>query len=77
MEVKVKIREKLKYNSAKLSGYKTDKKSLFNEIPKALRFEVAMSMYDGIAKDLILFNHRDEAFVVAIMPLLNPLHVFD
>lgn len=67
-----KIRKSIRYNSYKASGW-GDNYSLFNELPKALRFEVATSMYKGIIKNMPFFLNRDQAFIVTLMPLLLPL----
>lgn len=50
-----------------------DKHSLFKDLPKALRFEVAMSMYNGVAHEIYTFSLRDQAFIVNLMPMMKPL----
>mmetsp|Transcript_25566 Transcript_25566/g.4276 ORF Transcript_25566/g.4276 Transcript_25566/m.4276 type:complete len:230 (+) Transcript_25566:1100-1789(+) len=72
-----KIRQAIKYNNYKTGTVWSDKHSLFSEIPKKLRYEVAMSMYNGIAAEMPFFKDRDPAFVVFLMPLLKPLRVSD
>mmetsp|Transcript_11460 Transcript_11460/g.1714 ORF Transcript_11460/g.1714 Transcript_11460/m.1714 type:complete len:148 (+) Transcript_11460:172-615(+) len=50
----------------------SDKYSLFAELPKQLRYEIATSMHNGVANDLIFFMNKDPSFVIDVMPLLKP-----
>mmetsp|Transcript_15456 Transcript_15456/g.27997 ORF Transcript_15456/g.27997 Transcript_15456/m.27997 type:complete len:411 (-) Transcript_15456:1191-2423(-) len=70
---KRKISAVIKYSTMKAGSIWNDKHSLFNELPKDLRYEVAMSMYSGVAADLPFFRGRDKAFVIYVMPLLKPM----
>lgn len=72
-ECKQKIRNCIRYNIEKTGTIMKDKHSLFKELPKKLRYEVSLSMYSGIAKNLRFFENKDQAFVIAFMPLLKPL----
>ncbi|CAG9326193.1 unnamed protein product [Blepharisma stoltei] len=72
-ECKHRIRQIIKYNNSKVGTVWSDKHSLFNELPKSLRYEVSATMYNGIVKELIFFRSQDPAFVVSLMPLLKPL----
>ncbi|OMJ89986.1 hypothetical protein SteCoe_7775 [Stentor coeruleus] len=74
-EMKQKIRQAIKFSNRKLGAVWSDKNSLFKELPKNLRYEVALSMYGGIAKQLPFFKDKDSAFIVAIIPSLAPLKI--
>ena len=71
-EVKSKIRDAVKYNTYKMGNIWSDKHSLFSELPKMLRQEVAWSMYGGVAKEFPVFSFFEGAFLAAVMPLLRP-----
>mmetsp|Transcript_6805 Transcript_6805/g.12291 ORF Transcript_6805/g.12291 Transcript_6805/m.12291 type:complete len:645 (+) Transcript_6805:1942-3876(+) len=74
---KKKITSAVKYSTIKSSNIWNDKHQLFNELPKDLRYEVALSMYSGVAHDLPFFKGKDKAFVVYVMPLLKPSAVLN
>jgi hypothetical protein len=63
-----KIRKLIRYN-ADNSAF--DKRSLFSIMPKALKYEVAMSMYNGIAKVMPILTGKDESFVVSLFSRLR------
>lgn len=72
-EVKGKIRDAVKYNTYKMGSIWNDKHSLFSELPKALRYEVAWSMYNGVAKEFPIFSFFEGSFLAAVMPLFRPV----
>jgi CRP-like cAMP-binding protein len=72
-EVKGKIRDAVKYNTYKMGSIWNDKHSLFSELPKALRYEVAWSMYNGVAKEFPIFSFFEASFLAAVMPLFRPV----
>lgn len=47
--------------------------SVFDDLPKGLKYEVATSMYDGAYKNFPFFTKRDMAFVLFVMPKLRPM----
>lgn len=71
--VRAKVRQAVTYGTSLTGSIWSDKHSLFNELPKTLRFEVATSMYGGVAKTLLLFKDKDQAFINQVMPLFRPL----
>ena len=75
--VKVKIREALKYNAYRTGNVWSDKHSLFKELPKSLRLEVAWSMYGGIAKEFPVFRYFEGSLLAAMMPMLQPMRLND
>ena len=76
-ETKGTIREAVKYNAYKMGNVWTDKHSLFSELPKALRQEVAMSMYNGVAKDFPIFKLFENSLLTIMMPLFRPMKLND
>lgn len=67
---KGKIQQAIRYNTFTL-GSVWDL-SLFDDLPKVLKYEVVTSMYGGAFKDFPFFSKRDMAFVVFVMPKLKP-----
>lgn len=67
------MRSAVKYNSFKLGISWTDKLNLFNELPRSVRFNAALQMYNGVAKNLQFFVGRDPSFIVSVVPFLTPL----
>jgi len=76
-ECKLKIRSAIKYNTYKSGNVWQDKHSLFNELPKSLRYEVAVTMYSGIAGTVPLLAGKDPAFIIFVLPLFRPLKLGD
>ncbi|OMJ93516.1 hypothetical protein SteCoe_3492 [Stentor coeruleus] len=74
-EIKQKIRQAIKFSNRKLGAVWSDKNSLFKELPKNLRYEVALSMYGGIANQLPFFKGKDSAFIVEVIPCLVPMKI--
>ena len=71
--VRHKVRQAITYNTSLTGSIWSDKHSLFSELPKHLRFEVATSMYGGVVKTLQLFKNKDQAFINQAIPLFRPL----
>jgi CRP-like cAMP-binding protein len=68
------LRHAVKY-SVSQQGYSNKMKhSLYAELPKELKYEVAMAMHRGAGKSVPFFREKDRAFTVAIVPFLN--HMF-
>lgn len=76
-EITVKVRDAIRYNTLKTGNIWSDKHSLFSELPKNLRYEVATTMYGGVVKDIYIFKQKEKAFVNYIMPFLRPMHVYE
>lgn len=49
--------------------------SVFDDLPKGLKYEVVTSMYEGAYKNFPFFTKRDMAFVLFVMPKLKPMTV--
>ena len=72
-EARIKVRDAVRYYNWKTGSVWTDKHSLFNDIPHTLQYEVSLSMYDGVLKDLQFFAHKPPSFVLYFLPLFKPL----
>lgn len=70
-ETKAKIMVAIRYNTFRV-GTVWDS-SVFDDLPKGLKYEVATSMYDGAYKNFPFFTKRDMAFVLFVMPKLRPM----
>lgn len=64
-----KIRQVIKYNATVFS---TDNIKILEGMPKTLKAEIAMQMYNGIANSMPMFMHKDSSFMVFVMPRLKP-----
>mmetsp|Transcript_26194 Transcript_26194/g.46721 ORF Transcript_26194/g.46721 Transcript_26194/m.46721 type:complete len:349 (-) Transcript_26194:1175-2221(-) len=71
-QCKKKIISMIKYNTSKVGAIFSDRHSLFDELPKQLKYEVVMSMYNGIVGELTFFKKKDSAFIVFVMPRMKP-----
>ena len=72
-DVKGRIRDAVRYYTWKMGSVWSDKHSLFNEIPRTLQYEVALSMYGGVIKDLQFFTDKGRSFILYFMPILKPV----
>lgn len=71
------LRKAVKYHSYKIGTTWNDKMTLFNELPRSLKYSVAMTMHQNAAKNIPFFKTKDPAFVTAVIPYLKPLHISD
>lgn len=70
--LKLKLRTALR-QSASIAGYSlVDKNNLLSELPKSLRYEMALVMHRGAAKYLKFFQNKDDAVISGIIPYLCP-----
>jgi CRP-like cAMP-binding protein len=76
-DCKLRIRSAIRYNTFKVGNVWRDKHSLFRELPKELRFEVASSMYNGVARKFPMFAEKDPAYINFVLPLLQPLRLLN
>lgn len=60
--------------STQRTGFSTQvKRSIFNELPRELRCQVALAMHQGAARTIPFFQARDQAFIAATVPFLNSI----
>ena len=72
-ELRNKLKHALRYSAEKRGFSWLDKLSIFNELPKPLRYEVAINMHHGAAKEITFFKDKDQTIIAAIVPLLQPM----
>ncbi|CAG9312247.1 unnamed protein product [Blepharisma stoltei] len=75
-DCKRRIRAAIKYNVFSGNVWKNNK-ALFHDIPRSLKYEVAISMYNGIVNKIEFLKEKDQSFIVSIMPLMKPMQAFD
>jgi hyperpolarization activated cyclic nucleotide-gated potassium channel 1 len=73
--IKTKLRNALRYSTDKQGFSWTDKISIFNELPRNLKYEVAMAMHKGAAKQLPFFADKDPVFISSVIPFLKSIMV--
>lgn len=69
-QLRYRLREAIKYSTEKNGGSMYNKQELILELPKDLRYEVAMTMHKGSARDISFFQKHDKVFVSSLVPLL-------
>lgn len=69
------LRYALKYSTEKKGISWNDKISILNELPKNLRYEVALAMHQGAAKRLKFFHKKDAVLIASIVPFLQPVYI--
>ena len=74
-ELRLKLRYALRYFTLKTGFSSQVKQGVFAELPRELRYEVALAMHHGAAKNIPFFRERDQAFIASIVPFLNSLQV--
>ena len=76
-ELRSRLRHAIRYSSERLGFSWGDKHDLFSELPRRLKFEVAMMMHQGAIQRIQFFTERNEVFIAATVPFLMPLYVED
>ena len=71
-DLKNELRVAVQYSTDRSSLSWNDKQSILNELPKRLRYELALAMHQGAAKVLSFFQSKDPVFVSAIVPFMQP-----
>lgn len=74
-QLRSRLRYALRYSTEKAGFSWSDKQSIFNELPKHLRYEVAMAMHHGAARHITFFHTKDQVVISAIVPFLKPVFV--
>ena len=69
-ELKMRLKEAMKYSTENNGGSLYNKQEIILNLPKKLRYEVAMAMHKGYAKEILFFQQNDKVFVSNIIPLL-------
>ena len=76
-EIKAKIRQSIKYNEEKSIINRGSIDSILSELPRDLRYDIALNMYEKAAESMIFFKGTDQAFIVSAMSLLKPLMIHE
>jgi len=71
--LRARLRHAIKYLTEKTGFSWSDKQNIFNELPKNLKYEVAMAMHQGAVRTLPFFEDKNEVFIAAIVPFLLPM----
>ena len=73
--LRYRLRHALRYSIEQTGFSSSDKRSIFNELPRQLKYEVALAMHRGAAKNIPFFSEQDQVFVASIVPFLNSQYV--
>jgi hypothetical protein len=71
-DLRRRLKLSLKYSSDKVGYSWADKIQLFNELPRWLKYEVALAMHHGAIKKLSFFKNKDMVFISTIVPHMMP-----
>lgn len=74
-EFRSRLRHALKYSTEKVGFSWNDKQSIFNELPRKLRYEVALAMHQGAIKSIYFFQKKDPVFISTVVPFLQNVFV--
>jgi CRP-like cAMP-binding protein len=66
------LRNSLRYSTEHLGFTWSDKQVVFNELPRSLRYQIAIAMHRGAAKFLSFFLNKDMVLISSIIPFLTP-----
>jgi Ion transport protein len=71
--IRKRIKHALNYSTGKGGFTWSHKFNIFNELPKNLKYEVAIAMHGGAARKIPFFIGKDPVILLAIVPFLLPL----
>ncbi len=63
------------YSTEKIGFSLQSKIDLYEELPRQLKYECALAMHNGAAKELTFFQTHDSGLTSALVPYLKPLFV--
>jgi Ion transport protein/Cyclic nucleotide-binding domain len=70
-----KLRKAIRFSTDKQGGSWNQKEMILNELPRALKYELSMNMFQGAAKKIEFFKLHEPAVVASIVPLLQPIFI--
>jgi CRP-like cAMP-binding protein len=73
--LRTKLKNSLKYTTEKRGFSWLEKLSLLVELPKNLRYEIAVAMHNGAARKLSFFISKDSGFIATVVPMLQPVRI--
>ena len=68
--LKRRLRAALTYSTDKNGFSWSDKQHIFNELPRDLKYEVAMVMHKGACTEIGFFQNKDVVFIYTVVPFL-------
>lgn len=74
-ELTYKLKSAIRYSIETKSNSFTARDDILDELPKDLKYKVAINMHKGSAKHIKLFEKADHQIVSTIIPLLNPGYI--
>lgn len=74
-DLQKKLRKALKFSTDKQGGSWGQKEIILSELPRALKYELAMNMFQGAAKKIRFFELHEQALITTIVPLLQPIFI--
>lgn len=74
-DLRIRLRHALKYSTEKTGFSWADKHNIFTELPRQLKYEVALAMHQGAIKHIGFFKDKDPVFISCIVPFLQHLFV--
>ena len=74
-QLKVRLRRAIRINSQRAELDTGDKQMMFDSLPKKLRYEVSMAMYEGAAAKIPFFQGRSPEFISTIIPYLRYMYL--
>ena len=74
-EIKFRLKRAVRYTTEKTGFNWADKRDIFDELPRALKYEVCLCMHQGGIKKIPFFMDKDFVFVTCIVPFLQPMFI--
>ena len=74
-QLKSRLRRAIRINSQKAELDTGDKQMMFDSLPKKLRYEVSIAMYEGAAAKIPFFQGRSPEFISTIIPYLRYMYL--
>lgn len=74
-DLQSKLRKALKFSTEKQGGSWGQKEIILSELPRGLKYELAMNMFQGAAKKIRFFESHEQALVASVVPLLQPIFI--
>jgi CRP-like cAMP-binding protein len=72
-DLRTRLKHALSYSSSRTGFSWADRRTIFTELPKDLKYEVAMMMHQGAAAHVQFFEKREREFVAEVVPFLVPV----
>lgn len=74
-DLRTRLKHALSYSSSRTGFSWADRRVIFSELPKDLKYEVAMMMHQGSAAHVQFFEKREREFLAEVVPFLVPVLV--